>query len=169
MNKRFAIGTAITASLMLGAGVAMAAIPDSGTGVFTACVNNNTQFLSDHHSVYLIDKQAGDTCNNGYTEKTWGGAQAAGFDTKVFHSQVTLPADDYHLPGGDDTTWPTLEHRAECPAGRVVVSATTNNAGGPIGYGPESPASPTYASFFFENGANNNPKTIDIYLNCATS
>lgn len=72
MNKRFAIGAAVAASLMLGAGAAVAAIPDSGTGVFTACVANNPGFLSgDMRNVYMIDKQAGGHCSNGYTEKQW--------------------------------------------------------------------------------------------------
>lgn len=59
------------AALAAGGGVAYAAIPDSGTGVYTACVANNPGFFTDHRTVYIIDKQAGDTCNNGYTEKTW--------------------------------------------------------------------------------------------------
>lgn len=163
MNKRFAIGAAVSASLMLGTGIAVAAIPDSGTGVFTACVANNPGFLSgDMRNVYMIDKQDGDTCSNGYTEKQWGGVQSGGFETQVFHSQVTLPADDYHLPGGDDTTWPTLEHRAECPAGRVMVSAFP-----PARTGPLAPAMPTYADYSFSNAGNNSPRTIDIYLSCA--
>lgn len=49
----------------IGLGVSSAAIPNSQTGEFTACVANYTG------TVKIIDKESGATCGYGYVEKTW--------------------------------------------------------------------------------------------------
>ncbi|MGW5147521.1 hypothetical protein [Rhodococcus koreensis] len=204
MNRRAAAAMSSVAVLaFVGGGFALAAIPDSSTGVFTGCVNQQKQFLSNHRTVYIIDKQAGENCSAGYTEETWnaqgqpgpvgpqgavgpagaqgvqgvpgatgptgpqgdpGPAGAAGIvDVQVFQTDVTIGPDDYHLPGGDDNTWPILDGRLDCPEGRVLI----NMSGLGTGMFPLAPESPTYTTYHIENRGNNNPVTYHAYLSCA--
>lgn len=65
-RKIAAIGGATVMLLgIAGYGLAQAAIPNSTTGEFTACVANYTR------TVKIIDKEAGETCGYGYVEKTF--------------------------------------------------------------------------------------------------
>ena len=52
-----AIVVAVTSMSLLSGGVALAAIPDSGTGVYSACYSKN------NGAVRLIDAQKGDKCD----------------------------------------------------------------------------------------------------------
>lgn len=67
-KQRILIGCGI---VIVAAGVstplAMAAIPDSSTGVYTICLPNTGTLKT----AFFIDKQAGVTCPASYTEKTW--------------------------------------------------------------------------------------------------
>lgn len=61
---------------LLSSGVAYASIPDSTTHVYTACVKTTPGFLEgDMHKTYMIDKQSGESCSSGYSEKTWSQAK----------------------------------------------------------------------------------------------
>lgn len=65
MRKKLVIGS-VAAAMLVGGTVAYAAIPDSNTGVFTACrLNGGTGTLR------MIDKQAGANCNAAETQVQW--------------------------------------------------------------------------------------------------
>lgn len=66
MTKRTWLIGGIVTVMLVGGTVAYAAIPDSNTGVFTACrLNGNTGTLR------MIDKQAGANCNAAETQVQW--------------------------------------------------------------------------------------------------
>lgn len=82
---------ALAAGLATWAGVATAAIPDSGTGKFTACVASN----GDLRPILMIDKQGGINCPTGFDEKSWsGGFQGVKFITVTWHQKC---ADEYGI------------------------------------------------------------------------
>jgi hypothetical protein len=75
MMKRKILAAAVTLAVAgAGAGVASATIPSSSGNVYHACVNNTGPL----HSVYMIDKDKGESCFAGYTEKTWNQTGPAG-------------------------------------------------------------------------------------------
>jgi Collagen triple helix repeat (20 copies) len=77
VNRRIKIAlTAGGVLALLGGGVSMAAIPDSTDGTFHACVRTNP--MNGTHDIRMIDKEAGESCASGYTEKTWNQVGPAG-------------------------------------------------------------------------------------------
>lgn len=76
MNRKAKISAIAASALALAgiAGGAYAAIPSTTGSVYHACVNNTGPL----HSVYMIDKDAGESCFGGYTEKTWNQTGPAG-------------------------------------------------------------------------------------------
>lgn len=72
MKRIHKIGIVAASVLGLaGGGIAYASIPDSGTGVYHACVKDAAD--ANGHMVRMIDAQAGEACSSGWTEKTWPG------------------------------------------------------------------------------------------------
>lgn len=72
MNRSIKMATiALGAIVVIGGGVSFAAIPSSSTGMYVACVKNAPAFPSSGHDVRMLDKQAGESCPSGWTEKSW--------------------------------------------------------------------------------------------------
>lgn len=69
-GRKAAIAAAAAAIVAGGTFAAVAAVPSSDTGEFHACVQNSN-FLNSGRTVKIIDKQAGENCPSGYTEKIW--------------------------------------------------------------------------------------------------
>lgn len=69
LNKKIVAGVA-GALILGGASAAYAAIPDSDDTEYHACIANTGPV----RAVYAIDKEGGESCAAGYTEKTWSGA-----------------------------------------------------------------------------------------------
>lgn len=122
-RKTAAIGAAATLLVgFTGYGIAQAAIPNSVTGEFTACVANYTG------TVKIIDKEAGATCGYGYVEKTWNQAGQPG------PQGVPGPQGPQGEPGASATVstvvlegfippnTPTAEHWLSCPDGGTILS-----------------------------------------------
>lgn len=79
MRLRSKVFGALAAAGLLGSvgvSTAIAAIPDSGTGVYTSCVSSSG--VSGLRTVYMIDKQAGNNCPSGYDQKQWNQAGPIG-------------------------------------------------------------------------------------------
>lgn len=92
-----------------GGGIALAAIPDSADSEFHACVANTGPV----RAVYMIDKDASESCAAGYTEKVWPGVATDVPHVKVIKKTV--------LSGGSGgsfgDTW-------ACPTGYIATAVT---------------------------------------------
>lgn len=108
---------------------ASASVPDSTTGVITACMNGD-------HAVRLIDAQAGATCNNGETQVTWNQSGATGAQGPAGPAGPTGPAgasgavaNGYQIVTANSpyeeaavTNAPyTMTATANCPSGQSAV------------------------------------------------
>lgn len=65
-KRIFTFVAALGLGASIGTGAALAAIPDSGTGVLTAC-----RITGDAGNVRIIDKQGGASCHSYETELSW--------------------------------------------------------------------------------------------------
>lgn len=125
-----AIGSAAALGLTTWGGVAVAAIPNSGTGVYTMCMPNTGTL----RTALFIDKQSGGTCPANYTEKTFnqtgpvGPAGAAG---------ATGAAGAKGDKGDAGSTGPAGATGATGPAG---AKGDTGSAGASGSVGPVGPA-----------------------------
>ena len=71
-SKRFGAWAAVVAIGVSATAVATAAVPDSGTGVITACYSNGGGGLR------VVDTEAGASCRNGETALSWNQAGPLG-------------------------------------------------------------------------------------------
>lgn len=108
-KKKFVVALAAAGLAAAGTTAAFAAIPDSDDSEFHACVGNTGPV----RSIYMIDKEAGESCVTGYTEKTWPGASAAQPHVKVIKKTVLSGTSGGQF--GD--TW-------LCPTGYVATAVT---------------------------------------------
>ena len=98
------VGVAALAGLG-GAGIAMASIPDSSTGVLTAC-----RVTGDAGNVRIIDKQGGASCHSYETEISWDTTPGIS-GHEIVNNTVTIPV------SGNRRANVT----ATCPSGKKVV------------------------------------------------
>jgi hypothetical protein len=106
VNKKVLAGVfagAILAGGGLATGVAYASIPDSSTGVLTAC-----RVTGDAGNVRIIDKQAGASCHSYETEVSW--------DTTPGLAGRQIVSNTISVSYGSKAT-----ATATCPAGKVAV------------------------------------------------
>lgn len=144
MNRKAKLISIAAGIIALGgaAGGAYAAIPSSSDGVFHACVNNTGPV----RSIYMLNKDAGETCIGGYTEKTWNqtgpaGATGATGATGPAGSSAFVRVTATATPvanGGDGYIY---DATASCPTGYVATGgglkdATTGSRAGGIKSGP---------------------------------
>src|SRR4051812_45451713 len=61
----FGLGVAFAAAAFAGAGIAVATIPASGTGVITGC------YAKTNGALRVIDKQAGKNCTTNEVQLAW--------------------------------------------------------------------------------------------------
>jgi|SRR5882757_2035822 len=147
MNRKIVIASVATLALV-GGGVAYASIPDSGTGVYTACVKNSQVFLSSAHDVRMLDKQAGESCPSGWTEKSWNQAAAPTGPTYV------------RLSVGNGTVV------VSCDAGdNIVGGGAVDNSGTGIGFSAPWDSSGSG----FVNPSNSNVDNFDSWAAGANS
>lgn len=146
MIRKTKVAASIAGALALAGvgGVAYSAIPSTTGSVYHACVNNTGPL----HSVYMIDKDAGESCFGGYTEKTWnqtgpaGPAGATGATGPAGSSafvRVTATATPV-ANGGDGYIY---DATASCPTGYVATGgglkdATTGSRATGIKSGPSA-------------------------------
>jgi len=123
MKKR-ALAVAASIAAVVGiswGGVALAAIPDSGTGVFTACVPANGTL----RSVFMIDKQGGASCPAGFDEKTWNQIGPAGPAGPAGATGPAGPAGalGYQVVVNTESVshGSAVEGHAACPSGKVAI------------------------------------------------
>lgn len=110
---------------VIGLGVSSAAIPDSTTGVITACRSSIGQLK-------VIDKQAGASCSvYGETEMSWNQAGPAGVTGATGATGPVGPAgagtsfEHVHAAGRDSTsgsTFGTWVRTVTCSAGKKPIS-----------------------------------------------
>lgn len=106
-RQKYLAALGVAALVAAGSGIALAAIPDSGDSEFHACVANTGPV----RAVYMIDKDASESCATGYTEKVWPGASPAVPHVKVIQKIISVPSS-----GGDiGDAW-------LCPTGYTAVS-----------------------------------------------
>lgn len=67
MKRMTKVALGVGAMALAGGGVSYAAIPDSGTGVYTMCLPN----AGTYKAPVFIDKESGASCQYGYSEKTF--------------------------------------------------------------------------------------------------
>ncbi len=110
-QKRAAVcGAGVALLAGLGAGVAVAAIPDS-SGAIHACYK--TPLPVHGNPLVVIDSENGGSCANGYASLTWPAVKPVLVTTVV---TALAPAP---FPGGTTAT-------ATCPAGTVVTGGGYN-------------------------------------------
>jgi hypothetical protein len=111
--------------IAVGAGVAIASIPDS-SGVVHACYKTSKPNVG---SLIVIDSDAGQTCPSGYAPLSWnqtgtqgpaGPAGSSGYErvTTTAHLSYTTNSDNYRFVTG---TCPTGKHATN--AGLINISA----------------------------------------------
>jgi hypothetical protein len=135
LKFKIAVGAAILS--VIGLGISSAAIPDSATGVITACRSSIGQLK-------VIDKQAGASCSvYGETEMSWnqsgpagatgatgpqGPAGVAGSSGITGYETVENAASNFYLFSGG-------EAQAQCPTGKKILGGSgwasfSNGSGG---------------------------------------
>lgn len=138
----------LAVAVLGGGALAVAAIPDSSTGVFTACVKKTSGDLR------MIDAQAGATCTSrertltwstGWTYRgTWSGSTAyAAGDAVVADgaSYVARTASTGQPPAATPTAWGLLAQQgARGPEGPAGAPGEPGADGEP---GPQGPAGPS--------------------------
>lgn len=174
--KRVAIIGGVCAVALAGGAVAYAAIPNSSTHEYTACVANVNLF---GRTVKMIDKQAGESCPSGYSEKTWNQAGVQGATGPTGATGPMGPAGDpasvphgtlyglysiddrqvvpAHTNSGDD---PGGHFSIHCPVGQVLLGAYSwvQVGANPIG---SVDAGSAYNS---DNGAGGGPNGVQVMV-----
>lgn len=118
------------------AGIATAAIPDSGDGTYYACRENFDYY--GMHQVFLIDKASTPNCPAGYTQESWPSEAGSGADTAYIRVQDDGAGTSVYSPdeGGYWQFYPV----ANCPTGHVAVGGGFEDTGTLTkGRGPEGP------------------------------
>jgi Collagen triple helix repeat (20 copies) len=110
----------LTAAFIVSTATALAAIPDGGTGVITACYKESTG------SVRLIDGEAGATCAKSELEVEWNQVGPEGPAGPQGVQGVTGPAGP---EGPAGPTGPAGPQGPAGPAGTVNLKQATNNFG----------------------------------------
>lgn len=103
IKPRILLASAALMVAGVGTGVAVAAIPDSSTGVLTAC-----RVTGDAGNVRIIDKQGGASCHSYETELSW--------DTTPGLPGRQIVSNTGNVSWGSKGTV-----NATCPAGKVAV------------------------------------------------
>lgn len=159
MKFKIAVGAAILS--VIGLGVSSAAIPDSTTGVITACRSSIGQLK-------VIDKQAGASCSvYGETEMSWnqtGPAGATGPQGPAGVSGIT----GYQLVENRQTVFiqGPFEPIARCLNGKKILSATGHaySAGVILPFQVQIKDDLATASLVVYGDEMNTARTVDFYV-----
>ena len=143
------VGLAVGLVMAVGGGVAWSAIPDSVSGVITACVKNAAP---DKGSVRIIDAPAGATCVAGESRITWDGDELSW--KGPWSATTAYRRGDVVVAGGssflarlantgvavtNSTNWGVLAQKGDVgPAGPTGPTGPTGPAGS---VGPAGPSS----------------------------
>jgi hypothetical protein len=119
-----ASGVAMVLVVIAGVGIAAAAIPDSGTGVITACYQKQRGMLR------VIDAEAGDSCRNSEQQLSWnqqgpqgppGPAGPPGISGREVVSASFAAEGQPPCPDQALCLLQTTRKAALCPAGKNVL------------------------------------------------
>jgi hypothetical protein len=149
MGRRLVVAAAGVTAVLVAAGVSYATIPNSNTGVITACyasANNNV--------LNVIDVQAGQKCATGQKTLTWNQTGTTGSTGATGPQGIPGPQGS---PGTNGATGPTGPKGDQGPIGPIGPTGAQGTNGT---NGNDGPTGATGAGFDFTTGDANNPPVI---------